>query len=177
MRHPEDSVSTIIGKQFTRTHLKHKFGRQCDANNPERLQATIEDRFNLVAKQYGLTHMKSIHNLFLQVGADTGFPGLFLLVGIYGGTIIAVMRHRKLRTRYSPWYPYWVAMIVSSLAATTMCSQFIGMERVEVPYYICAVGLAAVKVAVTEQENAVLQKASAGGESKDLDQAKALPAA
>ena len=132
--------------------------------------------FNLVAREYGLTKHKSIHNLFLQVGADTGFPGLIMLVGIYGGTILALLRNRKIRTRYSPWYPYWVAMVVASLVATTACSQFIGMERVEMPYYICAVGLAAVKVAVTEQEAAVLGTPIPGAEG-NVDRAKALPAA
>ena len=111
--------------------------------------------FNAVAKQYGLTKGKSIHNLFLQVGADLGFPGMAILVGIYLGTMWAMIAGRKWLATTSPWYPYWVAGVVSGLAACTMSSQFIGMERVEMPYYLCTIGLAAVKVVHAEQRAAV----------------------
>ena len=50
--------------------------------------------------------------------------------------------------------------VVSGLAACTMSSQFIGMERVEMPYYLCTVGLAAVKVAYTEERAAASRKAT-----------------
>jgi O-antigen ligase len=117
--------------------------------------------FNRVAHEYGLSHGKSIHNLFLQVGADTGFPGMISLIGIFVGTGLALLRNRKIRTQYSPWYPYWCAMVVSGLGSMVICSQFIGMERVEMPYYLCGIGLAAVKVALIEQTSPQVQMARA----------------
>lgn len=113
--------------------------------------------FNRRAHVYGLSRGKSIHNLFLQVGADTGFPGMLSLIGIFVGTGLAMLRHRKVRREYSPWYPYWVAMIVPGLSVTFICGQFIGMERVEMPYYLCLLGLAAIKVALLEQAAPQLQ--------------------
>lgn len=111
--------------------------------------------FPQVAKNYGLGSRKAIHNLFLQVGADTGFPGMLLMIGMYGGTMWALLHNRKIRARYSPWYPYWVAMIITGLVSMSVSGQFIGMERVEVPYYLVAIGLSAIKVALREQEAAL----------------------
>ena len=48
-----------------------------------------------------------------------------------------------------------LAMIITGLVSMTMSGQFIGMERVELPYYLVAIGLSAVKVALLEQEEAL----------------------
>ena len=134
--------------------------------------------FNRVSRRYGLAGGKSVHNLFIQVGADTGFPGVSMLIAIYAGTMFALLRHRKIRTQYCPWYPYWVAMIVSGLGTAVVCGQFIGMERVEMPYYLCAIGLSAVKVALIEQRSPALQMARASAHLPPAQQvpARALPA-
>jgi len=129
--------------------------------------------FGNYSRQYGLAGGKSIHNLFLQVGADTGFPGMSFLIGIYAGTILAMLRHRKLRALYSPWYPYWCAMIISGLGTAVVCGQFIGMERVEMPYFLCAIGLAAVKVALMEQASPALRMAR---EAANLPPTRPVPA-
>ena len=107
--------------------------------------------FALVAKDYGLASGQSVHNSFLQTGADIGIPGMVMLAGIYAGTMLAMFRNRKARVKTSPWYAYWMAMIFSGVAASVICSQFIGMERVEMPYMLCLLGLAAVRVALLEE--------------------------
>lgn len=132
-------ITWAAGWKCMNDHPLHGIGPRC---------------FNGVARQYGLTTNKSIHNLFLQVGADLGYPGMGLLIGIYLGTMWAMLAGRKILAVTSPWYPYWVAGVVSGLAACTFSSQFIGMERVEMPYYLCTVGLAAVKVAYSEERAA-----------------------
>lgn len=135
-------------------------------------------RFNRVSHEYGVARGRSIHNLFLQVGADLGFPGMSLLIGIYAGTILALLWKRKLRAGYSPWYGYWCAMIISGLGASVICSQFIGMERVEMPYILCAIGLAAVKVALMEQAAPEMRMKEAAPEQTPPQEAPAriLPA-
>jgi len=134
--------------------------------------------FNRVSRDYGLSGGKSIHNLFLQIGADLGFPGMFLLIGIYAGTMIALLWNRRLRSGYSPWYPYWSGGIVAGLATSVICSQFIGMERVEMPYMLCAIGLAAVKVALMEQASPEMRMKEAAADVILPEEApvKALPA-
>jgi len=105
-----------------------------------------------VAHGYGLDGL-TIHNVFLQVGADTGIFSSIFLLGIYLLPIRALLKERAARALYSPWYPFWSAGIIAGIATGFMCGQFLGMERVEMPYYLSLLGMAAVKVASAEDRS------------------------
>jgi O-antigen ligase len=110
--------------------------------------------WNLVGHRYGAGHGQSVHNVFLQVGADTGFPGAICLLGLYITTGLAIFRtRRKVRDSVS-WLGAWDAMIVPALISFAVSSTFIGMEKAEFPYLIALIGLASVRVAHLEKDRA-----------------------
>lgn len=101
--------------------------------------------FNLVSHQYGLSRNKSVHNLFLQTGADYGFLGLFGMCLFYFGTMIKTFfMTLTVTARRLVWPRYFGQMVALSLAGFTVCSTFIGMESVEIAYIISLLGLCTV---------------------------------
>ena len=101
--------------------------------------------FNLISTQYGLAPNKSVHNLFLQTGADYGFAGMIGLAVFYTSSA-----WKCFRMTFHPvakrlvWPRYFGHMVSLSLAGMLVCSQFIGMESVEVGYLIALLGLCTV---------------------------------
>jgi O-antigen ligase len=101
--------------------------------------------FNLISNQYGLPPNKSVHNLFLQTGADYGFGGMIGLAIFYVGTMWQTFWMSMTRTaRRLGWPRYFGHMVSISLGGFLVCSTFIGMESVEVGYIIGGLGLCTV---------------------------------
>lgn len=116
--------------------------------------------FNLISQEYGLVVNKSVHNLFLQTGADYGIAGMIGLIIFYVGTALScfyMSLHRV--SRRLVWPRYFGQMVTISLAGFLVCSTFIGMESVEAAYIISLLGLTTVayvrRIAASEA-NAVL---------------------
>ncbi len=103
------------------------------------------DRSGAYVVQFGLKSGKRIHNLFLQMGADFGFIGLFGLLMFYFGTIF--QSYKMARSRMAKklvWPVYYGTMICISLGGMMICSLFIGMESVEIGYVTATLGLITV---------------------------------
>ncbi len=98
--------------------------------------------FNLISQYYGLSRNKSVHNLFLQTGADYGFAGMFGLIIFYLGSIInAYFMTRTATAKKLVWPRYYGHVTCLSLGGLLVCSTFIGMESVEVGYLIAMLGM------------------------------------
>jgi len=106
--------------------------------------------WHYVGRSYGAISGLAVHNVFMQVTADSGVVAGLTLLGIYLLTIKYLFMERKTRSAYSWWYPYWAAGIAAGLGTGFLCSLFLSMERVEMPYYLAMLGLATVKVATVE---------------------------
>ena len=101
--------------------------------------------FNLLASRYGLPGRKSVHNLFLQTGADYGFIGMFALAAFYFGTMYKTFRMAATETaKRLIWPRYYGHMVCISLGGFLVCSTFIGMESVESSFIISLLGLCTV---------------------------------
>jgi O-antigen ligase len=101
--------------------------------------------FNLLASRYGLPGRKSVHNLFLQTGADYGFIGMFGLALFYFGTMYKAFRMAATKTaKRLIWPRYYGHMVCISLGGFLVCSTFIGMESVESSFIISLLGLCTV---------------------------------
>lgn len=101
--------------------------------------------FNIIADRYGLVNGKSVHNLFLQVGADHGLLGAFGLGLFYFGTMWQTFWAARTPTaRHHQWPAFLGNTVCISLAGFLLCSQFIGMEAVELSYMIAMLGLCTV---------------------------------
>ncbi|MBI1338315.1 MAG: hypothetical protein GC164_15340 [Phycisphaera sp.] len=132
--------------------------------------------FNILAPRYGLGLGKSVHNLFLQTGADSGFLGLFGLILFYTGTMWKVWRSTLTRTaKRMVWPVYFGHMCIISLISFCTSSQFVGMESVESGYLVAILGLATAgyvyHVAASEQvtETGVLPELEQVPDEKELE--------
>jgi len=110
--------------------------------------------FHAYGPQYGLGGFKSIHNLYLQTGADYGFIGLFGLVLFYLATLFkCTIMTFSAAAKKLVWPRYLGLAVTTSLSGFLFCSIFIGMESVEVGYIISLLGLSTV--AYVNRVNAV----------------------
>jgi len=101
--------------------------------------------FNLISQNYGLARNKSVHNLFLQTGADYGFLGMFGLTLFYVSSMFnAYFMSRTEIAKKLVWPRYYGYMVSISLSGFLVCSTFIGMETVEVGFLIALLGMCTV---------------------------------
>jgi O-antigen ligase len=97
---------------------------------------------NLIVHNYGAMEGKSIHNLFLQVGADYGLQGMVgLLIFYLGGMWETIRMSQTAVARRLVWPMVFSYMCVTSTAGFLMSSVFIGIESVEAPYLVTLLGL------------------------------------
>lgn len=100
--------------------------------------------FNLVSQNYGLAANKSVHNLFLQTGADYGFIGMGGLMLFYLSSLFSTFFMTRTDVAKKLIWPRYIGHMVSvSLGGMLVCSVFIGMESVEVGVLIALLGLCA----------------------------------
>jgi probable O-glycosylation ligase (exosortase A-associated) len=103
--------------------------------------------FPLTAHEYGYSPYKEAHTLWLQVGAETGFVGLFFLASFYG----ACMRRLWPMTRQScavsdPWFRDAARMVIASLVGFAVSAQFVSLAGLEAPYYVTLLGAGVLKL-------------------------------
>ncbi|MCE9590104.1 MAG: O-antigen ligase family protein [Planctomycetes bacterium] len=109
--------------------------------------------FNLVAHKYGLTDGKSVHGLFLQVGADHGIAGALGLALFYVGTMWQTFRAaRRPFAKRLQWPAYLCNTVCISIAGFIWCGFFLSAEAVELSYLIAVLGLCTV--AFVERQSA-----------------------
>jgi len=114
------------------------------------------DHFPLVVHEYGWNAGKEAHSLWLQTGAELGFPGLLLLILFYGlcvGRLLPLARAR-LGSR-DPWSGHMARMVIASLAAFAVSVQFVSAEGLELPYYIAMIGAGVLKLASARLKDVV----------------------
>jgi O-antigen ligase len=101
----------------------------------------------LVAHEYGFTPGKEAHTLWLQVGAELGFPGLISLVMFYGLCVARlwplVRRSQAIR---DPWFSYFASMVIASLVGFAVSAQFVSLVGLEQPYYVALIGAGVLKL-------------------------------
>lgn len=105
------------------------------------------DHWPLVAQEYGWKAGKEAHSLWLQIGAELGFPGLLFLILFYG---LCMARLWPLTRRNypatDPWHQYGARMVIASLVGFAVAAQFVTLEGLEVPYYITLIGAGVLKL-------------------------------
>jgi O-antigen ligase len=110
------------------------------------------DHFPVVAHHYGWPEGKAAHTLWLQTGAELGFPGLGFLILFYG---LCMVRLFPLLWESSavpdPWLHTTARMIIAALVGFMISAQFVSMVGLEIPYYICLIGAATLKLASVPQ--------------------------
>ncbi|WP_164103345.1 O-antigen ligase family protein [Candidatus Laterigemmans baculatus] len=113
----------------------------------------LVDRYRItggVSDAYGSG--KEAHTLWLQIMAELGLPGLFLLAAFYGLTLSELWRYVRLDKSDSQGLtPGATArMVWTALVGFIVSAQFVSLEGLELPYYVCLVGLSFLKLQAAE---------------------------
>jgi probable O-glycosylation ligase (exosortase A-associated) len=104
------------------------------------------DHWPLVAHQYGFTRGKSAHSLWLQLGAELGFPGLLCLLLFYGLCVSRLWTVRRWPGAVDPWLKTFSRMVIASLIGFMLTAQFVSLTGLELPYYTALVGAGVLKL-------------------------------
>jgi O-antigen ligase len=105
------------------------------------------DHFPLVAHEYGWPSGKEAHSLWMQTGAELGFPGLLCLVLVYGLCMARLWPlARGQRESHDPWLGHVARGVIAALAGFAVSVQFVSAEGLELPYYIALVGAGVLKL-------------------------------
>ena len=103
--------------------------------------------FPLTAHEYGYNPGKEAHTLWLQVGAETGFPGLFFLASFYGVCVMRLWQFTRESTPVSdPWFRDTARMVIASITGFAVSAQFVSLAGLEAPYYVVLLGAGALKL-------------------------------
>lgn len=103
----------------------------------------------LLAPEYGWPAGKEAHTLWLQLGAETGFPGLGLLLAFYGSCMLGLWRLWRDRSPddAEPWHAVAASMVITALVGFMIAAQFVSLVGLEIPYYIVLFGAGTLKLA------------------------------
>jgi probable O-glycosylation ligase (exosortase A-associated) len=104
-------------------------------------------RMGLRVYENGVLVDREAHTLWLQLGAELGFPGVLLLLSFYGIPVVRLWPiARGKKAVADPWLTYLSRMVIASLAGFAVSAQFVSLERLEAPYYIALVGAGVLKL-------------------------------
>lgn len=108
------------------------------------------DHFPLVVHEYGFKPLKEAHTVWLQAGAELGFPGMLFLLSFYGLCCFRLLRLIQSRSDdgvEDRWIRALGSMVVASLAGFVVSAQFISLERLETPFHVALIGAGLLKLA------------------------------
>jgi O-antigen ligase len=105
------------------------------------------DHMPLVIHQYGFSIGKESHTLWLNLGAELGFPAMLLLMSYYGICIVRLWPIARGRTVVpDPWLAYLARAVIAALCGFAVSAQFVALDFLETPYYIALVGAGVLKL-------------------------------
>jgi O-antigen ligase len=114
-------------------------------NNP--ILGVGPDHFPLIVQQYGWPKGKEAHTLWLQLGAELGFPGLLLVLAFFSVTTVQVWLLSRRQDLPDPWLQNVGRMVVPSLLGFMVSAQFVSLKGLDLPYYVALIGAGALKLA------------------------------
>jgi putative inorganic carbon (HCO3(-)) transporter len=105
------------------------------------------DHWPLVAHEYGFNAGKEAHSLWMQTGAELGFPGVGAMLAFYALCVARLWPLARGRWPVTdPWYPDASRMVIASITGFAVSAMFVSLEGLEVPYYIVLIGAGILKL-------------------------------
>ncbi|MBI3469479.1 MAG: O-antigen ligase family protein [Planctomycetes bacterium] len=121
------------------------------------------DHWPLVVDKYGFPRGKEAHTLWLQIGAELGFPGLLCLALFYALCVKRLLPLTRERLAVAdPWFRDSARMVIASLVGFAVSAQFVSLEGLETPYYVVLLGTGALKLHSLAQQPDQLAGVSPG---------------
>ena len=107
------------------------------------------DHWRLVAHEHGFERGKAAHSTWMQAGAELGVIGLSSILAFYGLTLWRLFPLLKDPPNNEPVSDLTAAARMSfcGIVAFIVAAQFVSVVVVEIPYYVAAIGLGALKLA------------------------------
>lgn len=111
------------------------------------------DHWPLIAHKYGWIEGKEAHSLWVQTGAEQGFPGIGLLLSFYGVcmTSLWLLILRKDGV-LDPAIIDTARMSLTSLVGFVVSAQFVTVEALEIPFFTVLLGMGALKLASQQED-------------------------
>jgi O-antigen ligase len=101
----------------------------------------------LAKYEYGWGTGKEAHNVWLQTGAELGFPGMGLLMAFYGLTIARLLPMTRETFRVpEPWFHEGARIVIVSIVGFTVSATFVSLQTLETPFYIAILGAGLLKL-------------------------------
>lgn len=123
------------------------------------------NNFPVLAKSLGLTDGKQAHSLWMQAGAELGFPGVGFLLAFYLFTIWRLWLMARDVQWIDPGIANYCNMVVAALVGFIVAAQFVTLAGLELPYYVALVGAGYLKL--SEQVEHAIDYRYLDGDSLD----------
>jgi probable O-glycosylation ligase (exosortase A-associated) len=121
------------------------------------------NHFPLIADRYGFRRGKEAHSVWLQIGAELGFPGLLFLTLFYGSCIVRLWPYtRESQCVSDPWIRHLARMVIASLVGFAVSAQFVSLKTLEAPYLVALIGAGVLKLASQPGSPAGLKQLESG---------------
>lgn len=169
------------GKKEASAQSRIDLWRDCwDVMKQKPIYGLGPDHWPLIAHKYGWIEGKEAHSLWVQTGAEQGFPGIVLLLGFYGCCMIYLWRMILFDEGTTPPEVLDCArMALTSLVGFVVSAQFVTVETLEIPYFIVLLGMGALKLqstAIEESRRAAVTGYQAGEQLELAPLAQLKPA-
>jgi putative inorganic carbon (hco3(-)) transporter len=114
------------------------------------------DHWPLVADQFGFRRGKEAHTVWLQVGAEQGFPGLIVLVSFFALSLVRLWPlTRRENMIGDPWVGHISRMVIAALIGYCVSAQFVSIKGLEHPYYIALLGACVLKLVSARRDTSL----------------------
>jgi putative inorganic carbon (hco3(-)) transporter len=104
------------------------------------------NNFPILAKSLGLTDGKQAHSLWMQAGAELGFPGVGFLLAFYLLIIWRLWWMAREAQVVAPDIANYCNMVIAALVGFMVAAQFVTLVGLEIPYYVAMVGAGYLKL-------------------------------
>lgn len=123
------------------------WGRCWDFMTSEPVFGIGPDHFPIAVAPEWDGFRKEAHSLWLQTGAEMGFPGLIFLATFYGSVVWQLVKLIRSPEPIDPWLRDAARMVVAAIIGFSMAASFVTVEGVEPPYYVAMLGIGLLKLA------------------------------
>lgn len=87
------------------------------------------------------------HSMWMQTGAEMGFPGLAMLLAFYGICLWRLFPLTCANSKvHDPWLREVARTVIASLSGFMVAAQFLSISGLELPYYVVLAGAIALKL-------------------------------
>lgn len=179
------ALLVIAGLTLAGPEVRARFMRTFEVNKRGRMEASAQSRLELwkdcwtvfkenpitgcgpdhwplEAKRFGHIEVNEAHSLWVQTATETGLPGIFMYAGMY---CICLWNCwcllRNLPERAPPWFGDACRMTIAALCGFGVAAQFVSLEALEVPYYVCLIGAGTLVVHARMEREGLLETAGA----------------